>query len=88
MPTRTAIADADGEVTWETTYDVAEMAQLLDTSSRTVRRRVNGGYWPHVRGKGGRVLFTREHVRLIVASFNTTHIYPAHEPGRRGTNAG
>ncbi len=82
MPARTPITDANGVVNIETTYDVEELAQLLGASARTVRRRVTAGLWPYVRGKGGRIMFTPEHVRTIVAAFNTTHDYPAHEPGK------
>lgn len=82
MPHQYPIADAAG-VRIETCWDVPEMAELLGASDRTIRRRVTAGLWPHIRGKGGRVLFTREHVRLIVAAWNETHDYPAHEPARR-----
>lgn len=82
MPTRTAVTNAAGVVTHETTYDVNELAEILGASHRTVRRRVAGEYWPHIRGKGGRILFTSEHVRIIVRAFNESHDYPAHEPAR------
>jgi Helix-turn-helix domain len=83
MPTREPIVTAGGEIRAEPLYDVDELARLLGSSGRTVRRRVNAGLWPHVRGKGGRLFFTAEHVRLIVAAFNSTHDYPAHEPPNR-----
>jgi len=83
MPNPYPIADAAGGIHEEPCWDVAELGALLRTSDRTVRRRVNAGLWPYVRGKGGRILFTAEHVRLIVRAFNETHDYPAHEPGRR-----
>lgn len=80
MPTRVPIVNAAGEIRTEPLYDVDELAGLLTTSPRTVRRRVNAGLWPHIRGQRGRLLFTAEHVRLIVAAFNVAHDYPAHEP--------
>jgi hypothetical protein len=83
MPTREPIVTATGEVRAEPVWDVDELAGLLDTSPRTVRRRVNAGLWPHIRGKRGRLMFTAEHVRLIVAAFNVAHDYPAHEPSSR-----
>ena len=69
---------ATSEATFERHFTVDELAALLGASDRTVRRRVRCGAWPYVRGKGGRLLFTRAHVRLIVAAFNETHDYPAH----------
>ena len=83
MPTREPIVSASGEIRNEPLYDVDELAGLLGTSPRTVRRRVNAGLWPHIRGKRGRLLFTAEHMRLIVAAFNVAHDYPAHEPPNR-----
>lgn len=80
MPTREPLVTATGEIRTEPLYDVDEIAGLLGTSARTVRRRVNAGLWPYVRGQRGRLLFTAEHVRLIVAAFNVSHDYPAHEP--------
>lgn len=82
MPTREPLVNASGEIRQEPLYDVDELAGLLGTSPRTVRRRVNAGLWPYVRGQRGRLLFTAEHVRLIVAAFNVAHDYPAHEPNR------
>lgn len=82
MPATLPITDAAGVVQLVPLWDVSELADLLGTSDRTVRRRVTAGLWPYVRGKGGRLLFTREHVALIVKAFNETHDYPAHEPGR------
>lgn len=82
MPNPYPIADVAGAIRLEPCYDVPELAALLGTSDRTIRRRVTAELWPHVRGKGGRVLFTREHVVLIVKAFNETHDFPAHEPGR------
>jgi hypothetical protein len=35
-----------------------------------------------MRGKAGRLLFTAEHVRLIVGAFTDSHDFPAHEPAR------
>jgi hypothetical protein len=67
----------------EPCYTADELSALLGASTRTIRRRVSAGLWPHMRaGSNGRLLFTREHVRLIVAAFNEAHDYPAHEPGR------
>lgn len=86
MPTREPIVTAAGDVRQEPLYDVDELAGLLGTSGRTVRRRVNAGLWPHVRGQRGRLFFTAEHVRLIVAVFNRSHDYPAHEPRQRWEN--
>lgn len=83
MPTREPIVTAAGEIRTEPLYDVDELAGLLGTSPRTVRRRVNAGLWPHIRGKRGRLLFSAEHMRLIVAAFNVSHDYPAHEPPNR-----
>lgn len=83
MPTREPIVSASGEIRTEPLYDVDELAGLLGTSPRTVRRRVNAGLWPHIRGKRGRLLFSAEHMRLIVAAFNVAHDYPAHEPPTR-----
>jgi len=82
MPAPYPIADPSGAIRPEPCYDVTELATLLGVSDRTIRRRVSAELWPYVRGKGGRLLFTREHVRLIVRAFNETHDYPAHEPGR------
>jgi hypothetical protein len=82
VPTREPIVNGAGEIRNEPLYDVGEVAGLIGTSPRTVRRRVNAGLWPHIRGKRDRLLFTAEHVRLIVAAFNTAHDYPAHEPGK------
>lgn len=78
MPVTYPIADAAGDIRLEPCFNVDELAALLGASDRTVRRRVSCGAWPYVRGKGGRILFTRTHVRLIVAAFNETHDYPAH----------
>jgi hypothetical protein len=72
-----------GEIRPELVYDADELAALLGASARTVRRRVSAGLWPHIRGHRGRLLFTAEHVRLIVAAFNETHDFPAHEPAKR-----
>jgi hypothetical protein len=77
MPSREPIVNAAGEIRSEPVYDVDELAGLLGASARTVRRRVNAGLWPHIRGHRGRLFFTAEHVRLIVAAFNA-----AHEPAR------
>lgn len=81
MPSRVPILTATGDVHAMPVYDVDELAELLGTSTRTVRRRVAAGIWPHVRGHVGhrdRLLFTAEHVRLIVAAFNESNDYPAH----------
>lgn len=83
MPTRVPIVTPTGEIRAEPLYDVDELAGLLGTSARTVRRRVNAGLWPHVRGQRGRLFFSAEHIRHIVAAFNETHDYPAHEPAHR-----
>jgi hypothetical protein len=84
-PTRVPIVTASGEIAAEPLYDVGEVAGLLGTSVRTVKRRVNAGLWPHVRRGDGRLFFTAEHVRLIVAAFTESHDYPAHEPPARRT---
>jgi excisionase family DNA binding protein len=78
VPIKYPIVDALGDIRLEPCLNVEELATLLGASDRTVRRRVNCHAWPYVRGKGGRILFTREHVRLIVAAFNESHDYPAH----------
>jgi hypothetical protein len=83
MPTRVPVVTASGEITTEPLYDVGEVAGLLGTSQRTVKRRVNAGLWPHVRRTDGRLFFTAEHVRLIVATFTESHDYPPHEPPAR-----
>jgi hypothetical protein len=82
-PTRVPVVTATGEIAAEPLYDVAEVAGLLGTSVRTVKRRVNAGLWPYVRRDDGRLFFTAEHVRLIVATFTESHDYPAHEPPAR-----
>jgi hypothetical protein len=83
MPVELPLAKPDGELSTETVWTVPELAALLGTSTRTVRRRVASELWPHIRGKKDRVYFTREHVRQIVAAYHAAHDYPAHEPGRQ-----
>ncbi len=79
-PTRVPLVNATGEIHAEPVYTVGELAGLLGKSQRTVRRRVSAGLWPHVRMDDGRLLFTAEHVRLIVKAYAGTHDFPAHEP--------
>lgn len=88
MPTHEIITTPTGDVRTERVYDVDEMAGLLGMSARTVRRRVTAGLWPYVRGQRGRILFTGEHARAIVAAVAESHVshdYPAHEPPKRWT---
>lgn len=87
MPTHVPIVNAAGEITTEPLYDPEELAGLLGTSVRTVKRRVKAGVWPYVRRDNGHLYFTAEHVRLIVAAFTKSHDYPAHEPPDKRTIA-
>jgi len=84
MPIRVPVdIDDSGAVVHEQLWNVAELADFLGMSQRTVRRRVNTGLWPYVRRGDGRLMFTREHVRMIVSVVNESHDYPAHEPANR-----
>jgi len=87
MPLTIPLLDAAGQIAQTTVYTVDELAELLGASTRTIRRRVGDELWPHIRTESGRILFTAEHVRLIVASFNQPHDYPAHEPARTRKDA-
>lgn len=68
----------------------AELADMLDVGERTIQRRCHAKEWPHHRlpgrGPAGKVRFTADDVREILALLKLARVAAPVTPARRSTS--